>query len=116
MNGGTERLYEQLRRVAKCESVTYYSDVAPLVGLNMDLQEDRNRIGDILDRISSTEHRAGRPLLSAVVIRSDKNMPGRGFFKLARRLCLHGADDDFRYWLRELRQVHDYWAEQETKG
>ena len=116
MNAGTERIYEELRRVARSEDVTYYSCVAPLVGLDMDLLEDRNRIANILDRISTTEHQAGRPLLSAVVIRKDKNMPGRGFFNLARRLRLHDANNDFQYWFREIRSVHTYWSEQETRG
>ena len=87
-----------------------YSDVAPLVGLDMDSPKDRNRIADILDAISRAEHRAGKPLLSAVVIRRDKNMPGAGFFSLAKKLGLHETGDDFQYWFQELRRVHDYWS------
>ena len=77
----------------------------------MDSPHDRNEMADILDGISRAEHDAGRPLLSAVVIRRDKNMPGNGFFTLARSLHLHRDGDDLQYWLEELRRVHDYWLE-----
>ena len=95
MRTGRQAIHEELLRVARSQRVVNYSDVAPLAGLNMDSPEDRNRIADILDVISQAEHRAGKPLLSAVVIRRDKNMPGAGFFNLARRLGLHGSGNDF---------------------
>ena len=106
----TLAIREELLRVAKIGSYINYSDVAPLAGLDMDLPHDRNEIADILDGISQAEHDAGRPLLSAVVIRRDKNKPGRGFFVLARRLGLYRGGDDLGYWLAELRRVHDHWA------
>ena len=107
---GTQAIYEELLRVARSGQVVNYSDVAPLAGLNMDSPQDRNQIADILDAISRAEHDAGKPLLSAVVIRRDKNMPGTGFFTLAKRLGLHRRGDDLQYWLEELRRVHDYWS------
>ena len=107
---GADTVYRRLIEVAERQDVVNYSDIAPLVKLQMDSPADRNRMANILDNISSAEHRAGRPLLSAVVIRKDKNMPGNGFFKLARGLGLHTEDDDFMYWLQELRRVHDYWT------
>ena len=107
---GTQAIHEELLRVARSGQVVNYSDVAPLAGLNMDSPQDRNQIADILDDISRAEHDAGKPLLSAVVIRRDKNMPGTGFFTLAKRLGLHRGGDDLQYWLEELRRVHDYWS------
>ena len=106
----TQAIREELLRVAKNGSYINYSDIAPLAGLNMELAHDRNQIADILDGISQAEHEAGRPLLSAVVIRRDMNMPGHGFFALARRLGLHRQGDNLEYWLAELRRAHDYWA------
>ena len=110
MRTGTQAIHEELVRVARSQQVVNYSDIAPLAGLNMDSPEDRNRIADILDDISRAEHSHGNPLLSAVVIRRDRNMPGAGFFNLAKRLGLYTAGDDFQYWLQELRRVHDYWT------
>ncbi len=106
----TQTMREELLKAAKSRNVVNYSDVAPSVGLNMELAHDRNQIARILDGISQAEHEAGRPLLSAVVIRIDKNMPGNGFFALARRLGLHRAGDKFDYWSEELKRVYDHWA------
>ena len=105
-----QTIYERLIEVAQVREYVNYSDVAPMAGLNMESPADRNEMSDILDGISQAEHYAGRPLLSAVVIRRDKNKPGRGFFVLARRLGLYGGGDDLGYWLAELRRVHDHWA------
>ena len=107
----TQAIYEKLLRAARTEDTVNYSDIAPLASLNMDLAHDRNQIAGILDGISQAEHDAGRPLLSAVVIRKDENMPGNGFFTLAKRLGLHKGGDNLGFWLAELRRVHDHWAE-----
>ena len=111
MQKGTQAIHDELLRVAKVEGYVNYSDVAPMAGLNMELAHDRNQIARILDGISRAEHIAGRPLLSAVVIRKDENMPGNGFFALAKRLGLHTKGDNFEFWLAELRRVHDYWSQ-----
>lgn len=108
---GTQDIHEELLRVAKAGCSVNYSDIAPMVGLNMESAYDRNQIARVLDGISRAEHLAGRPLLSAVVIRKDENMPGNGFFTLARGLGLHTKGDNFEFWLAELRRVHDYWSE-----
>ena len=105
-----KEIYDKLKVVAKAGQVTHYSEVAPLAGLDMSLQEDRNRIATILDEISTSEHHEGHPLLSAVVIHKDDNMPGQGFFTLARRLGLHKGEDNFLFFIQELRRVHDYWS------
>ncbi len=107
---GAQDIHEELLRVAKTGGYVNYSDVAPLAGLNMELAHDRNQIARILDGISQSEHDAGRPLLSAVVVRKDENIPGNGFFALAKRLGLHTGGDNLDFCLAELRRVHDHWA------
>ena len=107
---GRQAIHQELIRVAEDRRYVHYSDVAPLAGLNMDLPQDRNELSNILDDISLAEHNAGRPLLSAVVIRKDRNMPGDGFFVLARDLELHRRGDDLLYWWEELMRVHTHWA------
>ena len=65
----------------------------------------------MLGVISADEHAAGRPLLSAVVVRSDPQqpMPGPGFFELAKEL---GSMTDqiaiLDYWRAEFRRVCQY--------
>lgn len=110
MDAEATTIYDRLVEIAKGGDVTYYSDIAPLAGLDMSLPPDRNRISDILDEISRTESSLGRPLLSAIVILKDENIPGDGFFKMAKELRLYDGSDDFRFWIRELRRVHDHWT------
>jgi hypothetical protein len=76
----------------------------------MDEPADRDKIGRLLDEISKFEHENGHPLLSAVVIRHDKNGPGEGSFKLARKLNVYNGDDDYLFFIQELRRVHDHWG------
>jgi hypothetical protein len=104
-----QALYERLCDVARRGQVTRYSEVAPLVGLDMSDAEDRDRISVLLDEISRHEHAEGHPLLSAVVIHMDDNIPGNGFFTLASQLGLFRGGDRFVYFVEELRRVHDHW-------
>ena len=106
-----QQIYECLISVARQQDIVRYTDIAPLAGLDMDSEADRVRIGDLLGEISTSEHQQGRPLLSAVVIHRDNNMPGQGFFTLARELGLYHGGNDFMFFVRELRSVHDYWRE-----
>ena len=103
-------IYEKLKEVARSQGIIYYSDIAPMAGLNMDLPSDRYAIGVILDEINRREHAQGRPMLSAVVVHKDSLKPGQGFFTLARSLGKLVGNDEDSFYIRELRKVHDYWA------
>ena len=102
-------IHERLVDIARSRETTYYSDIAPLANLDMSLPVDRNRIAQILGEISTYEHHQGRPLLSAVVILKDENIPGEGFFSLAYDLSLYNGGDKDTFWLRELYRVWDCW-------
>lgn len=102
-------LYERLCDVAVRGRVTRYSEIAPIVGLSMANPEHRDQMSALLDDISRHEHMQGRPLLSAVVIHMDDNIPGNGFFTLANNLGLFHGGDRFMYFVEELRRVHDHW-------
>jgi hypothetical protein len=106
-----EELYQTLRKVAAEGQVTHYSIVAPIVGLDMSHPEDRNQISVLLDAISTHEHQNGRPLLSAVVIHRQDNIPGNGFFQMAQRVGVYNGGDRYIFFIEELRRVHDYWRE-----
>src|ERR1043165_2505891 len=69
-----------------------YIDVCRLVNLDMDIPADHQRLSQYLDNVSTHDHQAGRPLLSAVVVYSNQGFlttPGDGFYELAVRLGLH---------------------------
>jgi hypothetical protein len=108
-------LYERLCDVARQEDIARYSEVAPIVGLDMANPEDRVCISKLLDDISRHEHRLGHPLLSAVVIHKEDNMPGNGFFVLAQELKLFRGGDRFGYFLQELRRVHEHWRVSQSR-
>jgi len=111
MNAETKAVYEKIVKVAKNEKkgVITYSEAASCVGIST------LGIIPILDRINRTENSEGRPLLSAVVISKSRNMPGDGFFKLAKELGVQSDDEDnINFWLKEIRRVHDYWRKSGT--
>lgn len=96
---------EELKKIAKAGKTAYYSDIAPLAGLAPDSKEFRI----ILTGISRDEHKAGRPLLSVVVVGTDKGIPGPGFFTLAKELGLMQGEDQKAFFEEELKKVHEQW-------
>jgi len=105
-----EQIYEKLKEVARAGTVTYYSDIAPMAGLDMNYPNDRYEIGAILDDINQYERELGRPMLSAVVVHKDTLIPGQGFFTLGRTLGLFVGNDKDKFYIQELHKVHEYWA------
>jgi hypothetical protein len=107
-----ETIYAKLRDVAANDQVVYYHQVAPLAGLDMSLAEDRNRIANILDEISTFEHEQGRPLLSVVVVQAETGRPGKGFYKLAARLRLFSGKsdlDEMEFFISTVKRAYSTW-------
>jgi hypothetical protein len=75
----------------------------------MEKPVDREEIRRILSAISTYEHDQGRPFLSAIVVRKQDNIPGEGFFQLARSLGLFGGNDRVAFFRREVAKVHEIW-------
>lgn len=109
-----QSLYDELIRVAKKGDLTFYSMIAPLVGLSMDIEEDRNDIARLLGEIAKYENEQNRPMLTSLVIhKGNDNNPGEGFFSIAMELGLYdGARDQLKrvtFWANQVRQVHNHW-------
>ena len=82
-------IYNCLLELARAGRLTTYSDIAPMAGLLMANDADRDRMSDLLGEILRHEVREGRPLLTAIVVhRGDDNNPGEGFFAIARTRTL----------------------------
>ena len=64
----------------------------------------------ILDRIATSDIRANRPLLVAVVIRADRGMPSKGFFEFAKQHGLMKRQDEMGFFANELGRVYAAWA------
>jgi len=105
----TRDIYERLKEVARARRRITYGEIAPMAELDMSNPADRNEIAAILDAISSREYHEDRPLLSAVVVRSDTGYPGKGFFTLAQELGIYDGSDDLAFFVQELARVHEYW-------
>jgi hypothetical protein len=73
------------------------------------LGPDDIRFHALLGEVCIDEHRAGRPLLSLLVVRQDDMLPGKGFFTLARQLKFN-VSNELKFWSDELRRVTDYWS------
>ncbi|MBI2831829.1 MAG: hypothetical protein HYX79_06195 [Chloroflexi bacterium] len=102
-------VYEKLKEVARAESLTNYTEVGEIVGLDMATDVGRIRIAQILDDINRFEAQNNRPMLSAVVILKGKNIPGSGFFECAKGLGKYDGGDDDRFWADEVANVYNYW-------
>jgi len=107
-------LYSELVRLAKNNFLAAYSEVALLIGLSMDNEEDRNEIADLLGEIAVHEYKAGRPMLTALVVhRGNDNNPGEGFFSIAHELGLYNGSRDSMdrliFWSNQVTEVHNHW-------
>jgi len=102
----TEIIYNKLREVARQETLISYEKVGKLVGLDMDNWPDRNELAGRLGEISTKEHEAGRPMLSAVVVHKGGVDPGKGFFTLAKELGTYFGPDEV-FHAQELKAVYE---------
>ena len=105
-----ERIAARLRAVARAGRTVTYNDLAAVVGWDMDDPAAASEVAGILRAISTAEHGAGRPLLSAVVVGAKTGRPGKGFFKLAQRLGRYDGAADGAFFAQELRRVHAHWG------
>ena len=67
-------------------------------------------MGEYLEPIAEYEHRAHRPMLSAVAVRRGQRTPGEGFFVFAEATNMLRGQDPLTFWEQERQRVYDYWA------
>jgi hypothetical protein len=69
-------------------------------------------MAEILDEISTIEHQKGNPLLSVVVVQRETGRPGKGFYKLARRLGLFNGKTDLHemeFFISTVKDAYRHW-------
>jgi len=99
-------VYGRLKEVARQKQLITYKELAAVVGLDWNKDYGRCRqIFSILRAICTAEVREERPMLSAIVVRQDTGMPGKGFFALARGLGRYQGGADYSFWLAEREAV-----------
>ena len=100
---------EAMIAVAARKCVIAYSELVEKI-TTCRLEPQSPQLAHMLGEISTDEHRAGRGMLTVVVVhKSGDLMPGPGFFELACSLG-HHVDDREAFWIRELEMVHATWS------
>ena len=109
-----EALRNRLITVARSRTTISYKEAGAVIG------KPAHGIWRILDEISRSEHKQDKPMLPAVVIVSQRGVPGYGFFTMAKKLGKPAPDPNETdsipvqrgFWERELDRVYKYWSQQ----
>ena len=110
------KVYCELINVARNKNIINYKKIANIMGLSLEDPMGNywaNETGKILGEICEYEHTHGRPMLSAIVVRTDTGQPGPGFSELARKLeklKSSSPDDEKVFWEREIEEVYKSWS------
>jgi hypothetical protein len=94
---------------AKLRGTIPYSDLVAEINA-VKLQAFDKRLFHLLGEVSSEEDKAGRGMLSVVVVHKLGDMePGPGFYELAKLLG-RNTSDKLKFWVDELHKVHAIWS------
>src|SRR2546425_193963 len=111
-----EMIYARLTQAAKEGRFVSYADLSAAINLALTDAAGVNALNKMLEEIADYELAAGRPLLAAIIVNENSNMPGAGLFSYAKRKGLMKAKDKdtLAFFLSEAKKVHDYWSSQPT--
>ena len=113
-SGGTtsrvEQLVSLLATVVAADDTLTYRELAATRGDS--LEETYEELSALLGEVSESEDRAGRGMLSAIVVGAHSGIPGRGFFSLARRLGREGTNEAI--WRRERELLRATWTKEHS--
>ena len=104
-----EDVYNRLVEVARSGGLISYSDLASEAGLNLKRKPDSEEFVRMLDAIADHELANGRPLLPALVVRGDTQMPSGGLLKYAKAKNLPNTEDEITFFATESRRVYAEW-------
>ena len=110
-------VYSALIEAARNRQLLYYREVAERIGVPRAGHHMARQVGQVLGEISEDEHKAERPMLSAIAV-NEAGVPGKGFFNLARQLgrLSHSTPDAEPEFLRvEQRRVYDLWGQEAAR-
>ena len=96
-----------IRVAQRGETIAYSDVVARVQTISFDPREPG--FAAMLGEISEEEDRAGRGMLTVVIVHKGGDMrPGPGFFDLAERLGRDVTELD-RTWVEEFKKVVSHW-------
>lgn len=98
---------------AKAGKTISYQELANACGLGLDmgLPHHRNEIAGILGDIGAYEHRADRPVLSAVAVFKNTFEHGKGFYALCQELGIGDAKKLERdlFGVQQIKACFEFW-------
>lgn len=106
-------VFARLLDAARHRGYVTYQELAREMGLPLTGSHMGTATGRVLGEISEDEHKAGRPMLSALAV-SVKGQPGPGFFGLARSLGLLASEDrgdELKFWEAQKSACYETWRE-----
>jgi hypothetical protein len=104
-------MYDKLVRAARNGGQVFHAEVTEILAESSAEGPTNEEITRLLREIAEDEHRAGRPLLTALVL-TGKGIPGNVFFATARTLSeLASADpaEEMKFWMAEKAKVYETW-------
>jgi hypothetical protein len=105
------RVRKELEQAATGRTVVTYGQLGSRVGVDLDDPAARTVLSSVLGEISDTEVKNGRPMLSVLVVQSESQVPGPGFFALGQLLSqVHDGEDQDTFAFRQMRTVWDQYA------
>lgn len=105
-------VYAELIMTAQRRGTITYPDLAAMMRLPVTGNHMSNQVGQMLGEIVEDEVRAGRPMLSAVVVGVSSGVPGSGFYGLAQQLGKLADDAEaakLHFWEQERNAVYATW-------
>jgi molybdopterin synthase catalytic subunit len=104
-----EQARDAMIKRAKIRGMISYSDLVTQVTALL-LEPHDVRLFHLLGEIASEEEKAGRGMLTVVVVHKTGDMePGKGFYELAQLLG-HNTGAPLKFWVSELHKVHAIWS------
>lgn len=95
--------------VARNRQMITYSDMAAKM-TTIAVEAHDQVLWDIIGDVAKDEEKAGRGLLSAVVVHKHGDMePGKGFFELAK-FFQRNLTDRTKCWVEELKDLYEFWS------
>jgi hypothetical protein len=108
------RVHAALIAAAQERRLLTYPDVAAIMGLPGSGNDMGKKVGAMGLAINRFEQEAGRPMLSALIVRTGTRTPGEGYYVCAAQLggtTEFGDDGSKRaYWESERDKVYAEWA------
>ena len=108
------RVHAALIEAARDRRLLTYPDVAAMMGLPRTGQAMGLKVGAMGDAMNEVEQQGGRPMLSALIVKTRSRVPGPGFYDGAIELgrATEFVDDSGKraFWESERDAVYAKWG------